>query len=245
LRLESHRYRTNSMAKNKNEYPERTDGSEDRFATVNVPITAVAISNGQNDSGVFELNFRDERYLPFEGAGAISKWKLQLSEHKQFDYSTIADVIMTVRYTALDGGDGLKTAANEALDANLKEFDAQANKNGVFVAFDLSHDLATDWPKFANATGGEAVLPLDALVDKMPYFVKEWGKAAILACEIYLTRPQNEEICDVYQDDTPLTDKAGHSTYTDGITLDNWQLKRPGTKKLTKGLWLVVRLIHG
>jgi hypothetical protein len=32
-----------------------------------------------HDSGVFELNFRDERYLPFEGAGAInSTWTLDL-----------------------------------------------------------------------------------------------------------------------------------------------------------------------
>ena len=42
-------------------------------------IESVAISHGQNDSGLFELNFNDERYLPFEGAGAISRWKLKLS----------------------------------------------------------------------------------------------------------------------------------------------------------------------
>ena len=29
----------------------------------------IATSNAQNDGGQFELNFRDERYLPFEGAG--------------------------------------------------------------------------------------------------------------------------------------------------------------------------------
>jgi hypothetical protein len=42
-------------------------------------IQSVATSNAQNDSGLFELNFRDERYLPFEGTGAISSWRLELA----------------------------------------------------------------------------------------------------------------------------------------------------------------------
>lgn len=31
-------------------------------------ITKMATSSGVNDSGLFELNFSDARYLPFEGA---------------------------------------------------------------------------------------------------------------------------------------------------------------------------------
>ena len=47
------------------------------------------------------MNFRDERYLPFEGAGAISQWHLQLpAPYPQFDYSTISDVVMHVRAPA-------------------------------------------------------------------------------------------------------------------------------------------------
>jgi hypothetical protein len=29
-------------------------------------------STAQNEAGVFELSFRDERYMPFEGLGVIS-----------------------------------------------------------------------------------------------------------------------------------------------------------------------------
>ena len=36
------------------------------------PLQQIAISKGVDDSGLFELNFRDERYLPFEGTGAVS-----------------------------------------------------------------------------------------------------------------------------------------------------------------------------
>ncbi|MBA3494224.1 MAG: hypothetical protein H0T87_08970 [Gammaproteobacteria bacterium] len=35
-------------------------------------------SSGQDDSGLFETNLRDEPYLPFEGAGVISTWRLEM-----------------------------------------------------------------------------------------------------------------------------------------------------------------------
>jgi hypothetical protein len=63
--------------------------------------TIIATSTAQNDAGVFQLNFRDERYMPFEGAGTISSWKLSLPKNfRQFDYNTINDVIIHVSYTA-------------------------------------------------------------------------------------------------------------------------------------------------
>ncbi|WP_156725213.1 Tc toxin subunit A-related protein [Streptomyces apocyni] len=34
---------------------------------------------GQNDSGVFALDFHEDSYLSFERAGAISRWRLELS----------------------------------------------------------------------------------------------------------------------------------------------------------------------
>jgi len=34
--------------------------------------------------GMPKLNFRDERYLPFEGAGAISTWQLELIQANEY-----------------------------------------------------------------------------------------------------------------------------------------------------------------
>jgi len=64
-------------------YPRNTDdqglpADDGRFVENNIPVKAIAVSNAQNDSGVFELNFRDQRYLPFEEAGAVSEWSLEL-----------------------------------------------------------------------------------------------------------------------------------------------------------------------
>lgn len=132
------------VVKDKNDYPERTDDvdPDDRFMTTNVPITAIAVSNGQNDAGLFELNFRDERYLPFEGAGVISKWRLELaSKFRQFDYDTMSDVIMTVRYTSMDGGDKLRASAEQSVLAYIKSIEALSQDAGLFAAFDLRHDF--------------------------------------------------------------------------------------------------------
>lgn len=63
--------------------------------------SSIATSSGQSDGGQFELNFRDERYLPFEGAGTVSRWKLEFpSEFRSFDYDSISDVLMHLSYTA-------------------------------------------------------------------------------------------------------------------------------------------------
>ncbi len=77
----------------------------------------VATSNAQNDGGQFDLNFRDERYLPFEGAGAVdSEWELKLPDKfRSFDYSTIADVVFHISYRAKYDGGLFKTNIKDGL----------------------------------------------------------------------------------------------------------------------------------
>jgi Tc toxin complex TcA C-terminal TcB-binding domain len=113
LRLLKHRYRCDAPATGGKDYVEKMEGKLDvRFRTDNVSIEAVAVSTGQNDSGVFEMQLHDERYLPFEGAGVVSSWLLQMpSLFRPFDYSPISDVILTMRYTSCEGGDVLRKAA--------------------------------------------------------------------------------------------------------------------------------------
>ena len=64
----------------------------------------IALSQGLNDSGLFELNFHDERYLPFEGTGAISDWVLEIPKESNpslfIAQNSLTEVIIEVRYTA-------------------------------------------------------------------------------------------------------------------------------------------------
>ncbi|KPW48433.1 putative Insecticidal toxin protein, partial [Pseudomonas syringae pv. berberidis] len=62
----------------------------------------IALSTGVDDDGLFVFNFDDERYLPFEGTGAISRWTLSFSNPAaQRDMiNSITDIIVHMRYTA-------------------------------------------------------------------------------------------------------------------------------------------------
>ena len=47
-----------------------------------------------DDAGVFDLNPRDERWLPFDGQGAVSTWSLRLDPRdNNFDLSSVTDVV--------------------------------------------------------------------------------------------------------------------------------------------------------
>jgi hypothetical protein len=70
------------------------------------PNQQVALSRGVNDGGLFQLNFQDERYLPFEGTGAVSRWRLEINgADGALHRETLTDVVITVQYSALPGGD--------------------------------------------------------------------------------------------------------------------------------------------
>ena len=64
----------------------RTGSEDDRFVDYLGSVESIVTSAGNNDAGMFETNLRDERFLPFEGAGAISSWRLELpQEFEPFD----------------------------------------------------------------------------------------------------------------------------------------------------------------
>ena len=62
----------------------------------------VALSAPFNATGLFEMDVQPDLTLPFEGIGVDCTWEFQLPKASNpFDYSTIADVLITIDYTAL------------------------------------------------------------------------------------------------------------------------------------------------
>jgi Tc toxin complex TcA C-terminal TcB-binding domain/Neuraminidase-like domain/Salmonella virulence plasmid 28.1kDa A protein/Putative peptidoglycan binding domain len=98
----------------------RATGGDDRFVDLVGSTPSIATSHGQNDSGMFELVLRDDRYLPFEGAGAISSWRLELPrDFPAFRYDTMTDVVLHLKYTSRAGGTPLREAARAAVRERL------------------------------------------------------------------------------------------------------------------------------
>ncbi len=103
----------------------------------------IALSRGAMDNGLFELNFRDERYLPFEGTGAVSTWELSLPKAaNRINFDTISDVIITLSYTALDGGDTFRQKVT-SLDS-LKHYSET-------YYFNLKQAFPGEWHTFIDS----------------------------------------------------------------------------------------------
>jgi Tc toxin complex TcA C-terminal TcB-binding domain len=67
---------------------------------------AIAFTSPSNATGLFELETDTGLLRPFEGMGVDAVWRLEMPKAaNQFDYRTIADVLLTVEYTALDSPD--------------------------------------------------------------------------------------------------------------------------------------------
>lgn len=133
--------------------PYARDGSEDaRFQDYFGATQSIVASSGQQDSGLFETNLRDERMLPFEGAGVISEWELQLpadpskSEPTLFPYDTISDVILHIRYTARGGGGALRTEALKEIQEAIET----ARAAGSVRLFSVRHEFPTEWARFVG-----------------------------------------------------------------------------------------------
>jgi hypothetical protein len=63
----------------------------------------VALTSPSNATGLFELDIQSDMLLPFEGMGVDTTWELQMPKAANpFDYRTIADVLITFEYTALN-----------------------------------------------------------------------------------------------------------------------------------------------
>ncbi|MBK8371043.1 MAG: hypothetical protein IPL20_06635 [Saprospiraceae bacterium] len=224
--LTEHSFRISKVASNPDNYPRLVAEDDDRFITLNVPINAVALSSAQNDGGVFELSFKDERYMPFEGAGVISKWKLELpSEFKQFDYNTISDVIMNISYTSCEGGQSLKNNAVKSLEDRIKLEDGFPQ----YALFDLKHDFVQEWYKAMLApVNGNFVLEVNDLKNRMPYLINNPGNWSVSKSEI-----RDEKNVVVLAD----------GTFAISLTGTN-DLAVPFSNKQENRLWLLIEYLN-
>jgi len=127
-----------------------------------VPVQTVVTSHARDDAGVFELDARDERYLPFEGAGAIATFALELPDKlRAFDYETIQDVVLHVRYTARDGGSNFRSDVKSATENTLKTSDTTP----LTYVVSIKNELPDAWYRLLQAP---AAAPNDFITVDVP-----------------------------------------------------------------------------
>lgn len=174
--------------------------SADNFTYTFGNIQSIATSKAQNDSGMFELNFRDERYLPFEWAGAISRWRIELpAAYAQFDYSSISDVILHINYTAKDNG-ALKAEAVKELDKLFFDIGtAPVQQLTLNRLFSLKHEFSNEWYAGFNSSielpvgyGGGLARPIDVTLRRSMFPLYATGKTITVTGISFALKPYSD-----------------------------------------------------
>lgn len=135
----------------------------------------IATSSGQGDAGLFQLDFRDERYLPFEGvsledisldgARRGTPWEFTLPQtNPPFDYGTISDLLLHIQYTAVEA----------AGDARAP----RARSPGTFQQLiSVKHDFPAESRRLLSDSAAEITVSLD---DRLfPYFARKRSNVAV------------------------------------------------------------------
>ncbi|KAK6611051.1 toxin subunit protein [Botrytis cinerea] len=158
LTLLSHKYRVTQSAA---DYVASQAASSESFRTDRIPTSSIAVSNGDADSGVFELDFSGSQYMPFEGAGAISKWRLELHHRPGLSATSPS----------------LHAAANQATLQVMKATGAEGQQQGFSAIFDLKHEFSDDWKSFGDQLASQTAdsndtpsMKLGDLKKKLPYW---------------------------------------------------------------------------
>lgn len=151
--------------------------------------TTIATSTAQNDSGVFEFNFRDERYMPFEGAGAISDWRLSLPKSfRPFDYNTINDVILHISYEA-DYDEVFAAKVGSEIEMVVGSIQEVLKNQGLVRLFSLRQEFSNAFSRLLHS-GDEVTIEI---LDKhFPIFLQ--GKKLMpMVAKIVLDVPKEQK----------------------------------------------------
>jgi hypothetical protein len=154
-------------------------GAEDnRFVDYLGAQQPIVTSTAVADTGLFDAGLHEERFLPFEGAGLDSQWKLELpTDYPAFDYSTISDVILHFRYTARRGTDVAR------VNAALQDLFRRTEQSNLALLFSLRHDFTNEWHEFVSGSAHFSAVVTKTL---FPYFTQS-RPITIAGLELYGT----------------------------------------------------------
>src|SRR5262249_10498880 len=156
------------------------------------------------------------------------------------DYESITDVILQLRYTAIDGGDTLKGIAFKALQEYIKDVTDLSQDAGLFAVFDLKYDYSNEWYNAMQPPTGATPrqMTLAKLYERLPVYTKSHRPDKIVANDVYVITPADLPLGLTLTrgtDPTPHPLSAngnGAKTFTAhdvGLTMDDWTLTIPDT----------------
>ncbi|MFW5764440.1 MAG: neuraminidase-like domain-containing protein [Coleofasciculus sp.] len=194
----------------------------------NQQIALSHVDQYEKNNGLFELRFDDDRYLPFEGTGAVSTWRLELNGKKgSYNVQDILDVTINLKYTAEQGG----TVFATAVKGMLKPY-------ATWRFFDMTYDFPDEWNEFLEDDSEELVLRFSR--DLFPNMSSSKILGIYTQYELY--EPGQVSMTLNYDDKMSL--KNGKLLATNGLSISNkgsdWVFTVKGNKDNLRNINLVL-----
>ena len=142
---------------------------------------SVALTSPMNATGVFELQTPSDMLLPFEGMGVDTLWEFKMPRAaNHFDFKSIADVLITIDYTALDSPDYRQLV-----------IDSLPTTTDGDRAFSFRHQFADQWFDLHNP--GQSEYPMSVSFktswDDFPVNLSQLGIKQVL---LYLSSQKED-----------------------------------------------------
>ncbi|UCE06724.1 MAG: hypothetical protein JSW07_01400 [bacterium] len=211
----------------------RNKPSPDKDLTERIgAVQSIATSTAKNDCGMFKLDFSDERYLPFEGAGAISEWSIELPQkNNRINIKDISEIIIHMNYTSREGGEDFGKKVEEKIINKLSE-------QPLALIIDCNQDFSQRWDSFINNTEKQG-FNLDLPLDKTLFPAMFQGRKINLNDVYFFMIPNEKHKAGTFS--LPFTFKTGkmnevfikeaesslepqHYELTDTFEADDWKI---------------------
>jgi hypothetical protein len=116
-------------------------GDSFQTITINRNPEVIGVTSPVNATGLFALDAQPELLLPFEGSGVDTSWEFRMPQAANlFDYSTIADILVAIDYTALE--------SSLYRQQVIKQLDRTISLDSVFS---FRQDFPDQWYDLNNA----------------------------------------------------------------------------------------------
>ncbi len=194
----------------------------------NQQIALSYVEEYDTNNGLFEMRFDDQKYLPFEGTGAVSQWRLELNGKRgSYDLKDLLDIIVNVKYTALQGG----AVFGNAVKGLLKPYQ-------TVKYFDLNYDFHNEWMDFVQ--NDEEVLVLNFNKSHFPNMAS--NKITGIFTRFDLLSQGNVSLLLNENENLVLND--GKTIEPAGLSIkeedSEWSFSIKGDKSLIKNILLII-----
>ncbi len=195
----------------------------------NQQVALSHIDEYETNNGLFELRFDDDHYLPFEGTGAVSTWRLELNGKKGgLHFSRMVDAVINIKYTALQGGEVFANSVKGA----LKPYQ-------TVRFFDFNFDFANEWNAFLEDVESDEI----TLTFQRGHF-PDMASSRIAGIFTKFDLIDAGKVSMVLNNDDKMVLKDGKFLETDSLSISNrgtqLTFKLKGNKQNLKNVNLVV-----